>query len=394
MSVLMRMEVGIMRALMFASVASMVDLFNRDNMDMLEELGCKVDVAANFTEGSVYSKEQADAFAIEMKKAGREVIDVPIPRSMYNIKDMVKTIKILRKHMSVKHYDIVHCQSPIGGVLCRIACAPYRKEGMKVLYYAHGFHFFKGADLFYWLVFYNIEKLCAHLTDCLITLNKEDYTRAAENFKTEVCYMKGVGLDLQEIYDVPVDRNGVRKELGLSEDTKIIVSVSELSRRKNCMTCLQAFAKAGRNDAVLLFLGIGEQMDMLKEEAKKLGVSDKVIFAGFRNDVIRIMKASDVYIFSSKQEGLPVSLMQAMACKLPVLVSRIRGNTDLIENKKQGFMFSYDNSDAYAKGINKLLDNPKLCKRMGDVNGEVIKGYDKEPVNKMMKDLYIKLLHS
>ena len=265
-----------MRALMFASVASMVDLFNRDNMDMLEELGCKVDVAANFTEGSVYSKEQADAFAIEMKKAGREVIDVPIPRSMYNIKDMVKTIKILRKHMSVKHYDIVHCQSPIGGVLCRIACAPYRKEGMKVLYYAHGFHFFKGADLFYWLVFYNIEKWCAHITDCLITLNKEDYTRAAENFKTEVCYMKGVGLDLQEIYDVPVDRNGVRKELGLSEDTKIIVSVSELSRRKNCMTCLQAFAKA--------FLGESPAEEINAVRKRAYGANWDEALYGYGND--------------------------------------------------------------------------------------------------------------
>lgn len=381
-----------MRALMFASVASMVDLFNRDNMDMLEELGCKVDVAANFTEGSVYSKEQADAFAIEMKSAGREVINVPIPRSMYNIKDMIKTIRILRKHMSIKHYDIIHCQSPIGGVLCRIAAAPYRKEGTKVLYYAHGFHFFKGADLFYWLVFYNIEKLCARITDCLITLNKEDYNRAANNFKTNVCYMKGVGLDLQEIYDVPADRDGVREELGIAKDAKIIVSVSELSRRKNCMTCLQAFAKADRDDAVLLFLGIGEQMDMLREQANMLGISDKVVFAGFRNDVIRIMKSSDVYIFSSKQEGLPVSLMQAMACKLPVLVSRIRGNTDLVENKKQGFMFSYDNVDGYAKGINILLDNPKLSKRMGNANGEVIKDYDKEPVNKMMKQLYIQLL--
>lgn len=376
---------------MFASVASMVDLFNRDNIAGLEKLGYKVDVAANFTEGSVYSKEQAENFRKELENSGHEVINVPVPRNITDIKGMFNTIRILRKHMAAKRYDIVHCQSPIGGVLCRLAAAPFRKNGTKVIYYAHGFHFFKGADLVNWLVYYNAEKFCAYFTDCLITLNTEDYKRARKRFKTEVEYIRGVGLDLEEIYSVPVERADVREEFSISQDKKIIVSVCELSHRKNVEVAIRAFAKADRDDAVLLLCGIGEQMDMLKELAKSLGIEDKVIFAGFRNDVNRILKASDMFIFPSRQEGLPVALMQAMACGLPVMCSRIRGNTDLIEPKKQGFMCRPENVSGFAKGINILLDNPRLRHRMGLRNEHVIKLYDKKAVNERMLEIYKKV---
>ncbi|MDE6636585.1 MAG: glycosyltransferase, partial [Lachnospiraceae bacterium] len=314
-----------MRALMFASVASMVDLFNRDNIKILEELGYKVDVAANFSEGSVYSAEQAKQFKDELESKGHEVINVPVPRSMYDIKGMVNTVRILRKHMSAKRYNIVHCQSPIGGVLCRIAAAPFRKSGTKVVYYAHGFHFYKGAKMFNRIVFYNIEKICAHLTDCLITLNREDYKAASQKFAVHAEYVRGVGMNLDEINRVPAEREKVRAELNIPSDKKIILSVCELSRRKNCAVAIEAFAKADRDDSVLVLCGIGEQTDMLKELAVSLGVEKKVIFAGFCNDIIRMFKASDMFIFTSKQEGLPVALMQAMACGLPVVCSRIRG---------------------------------------------------------------------
>ncbi len=380
-----------MRALMFASVASMVDLFNRDNIRILEELGYKVDVAANFLEGSVYSAGQVKRFKKELINSGHDVIDVPVPRSMFDIAGMVKTVIRLRKHMAAKHYDIIHCQSPIGGVLCRLAAASFRRDGTKVVYYAHGFHFYKGADLFNRIVFYNIEKICARITDCIITLNHEDYGAASRKFAARVEYVRGVGMNIDEIERIPADRENVRKELLIPSDKKIILSVCELSRRKNCAVAIEAFARADRDDAVLVLCGIGEQIDMLKELAATLGVEKKVIFAGFCNDIIRMFKAADMFIFTSKQEGLPAALMQAMACGLPVVCSRIRGNTDLIENKKQGFMCAYDNVEGFCKGINILLDNPKLGRKMGSRSREVIKLYDKKYVNERMREIYLSL---
>lgn len=380
-----------MRALMFASVASMVDLFNRDNIRILEELGYNVDVAANFSEGSVYSAGQAKRFKRELADAGHCVIDVPVPRSMFDISGMIRTVIKLRKHMSVKHYDIIHCQSPIGGVLCRIAAAPFRKQGTRVIYYAHGFHFYKGAPLFNRIVFYNIEKMCARITDCIITLNNEDYEAATQNFAAHVEYVRGVGLDVGGIQSIPAKREDVRKELGIPPYKKIILTVCELSRRKNCAVAIEAFARAGRDDAVLVLCGIGEQENMLRELAESLGIGEKVIFAGFCSDIIRMFKASDMFLFTSKQEGLPAALMQAMACGLPVVCSRIRGNTDLIENKRQGFMCRYDNINGFSRGINILLDNPGLAKRMGERNMKVIRPYDKEYVNGRIREIYLSL---
>lgn len=373
---------------MFASVSSMVDLFNRDNIATLKNLGYDVTVACNFSEGSVYSESQAMQFRKELIKAGHDVINVPVPRSMFDMRGMINTIRILRNDMKKKKYKLVHCQSPIGGVLCRLAAYSFRKHGMKVIYFAHGFHFYSGAKLINWLAFYSAERVCAKLTDCVITLNREDYLRASRHFPTRVSYVPGVGLDLESINTVTADKESKCEELGIPSDKKIILSVCELSYRKNCEVAVRAFVKSGRKDAVLVLCGIGEQMNMLKSLVHNAGAEDRVFFAGFRNDIIKMFKISDIFIFTTRQEGLPVALMQAMACGLPVLCSEIRGNVDLVKNKRGGYMYDPDNVAGFSDGINRLLDNPKLCRKMGNVNASHILNYDKSVVNEIMKGIY------
>ncbi len=380
-----------MKALMFASVASMVDLFNRDNIDILEELGYEVTVACNFKEGSVYSAEHAKRFMKELEIRGYDVLNVPVPRSISDIGSMARSLRILRKDMKKKRYDIIHCQSPIGGVLCRLAAYPARKQGSRVLYFAHGFHFFSGAPAMNWLIYYNIEKLCARFTDCVLTLNREDYIRANRHFKTRVEYIPGAGLDVKKITDTRADRSEKCRELGIPDDKKIVLSIGELSERKNSKVAIEAFLKADRNDSILLLCGMGPQYSMLKELVYENHVQDRVFFAGFRDDIAEIIKISDIFIFTSKQEGLPVAVMQAMAGGLPVLCSKIRGNTDLIKNGKGGYVYDHEDKDGFAKGINRLLDNKKACDIMGRYNMNVITGYDKTVINDIMKNIYLSL---
>lgn len=380
-----------MKVMIFASVASMVDLFNRDNIDMLMELGYEVTVACNFREGSVYSPDKAKQFEKELRIMGCDTIHVPVPRSASDIAGMVRTVQILRDDMHKKHYSIVHCQSPIGGVLARIAAYPFRKEGTKVIYFAHGFHFYTGAPEMNWLIYYNIEKICARFTDVLLTLNKEDYKRAKRHFDTDVRYIPGAGIDILGIIDCVPDIRMKRNELNIPAGKRIIISVCELSYRKNCETMIRAFVKAGREDAVLLMCGIGAQMDMLKELVEREGVSDRVIFAGFRDDIIELLKISDMFMFTSRQEGLPVALMQAMACKLPVLCSRIRGNVDLIKDTEGGYMYDCEDVDGFAEGISRILDDKEMAARMGERNFSNISGYDREIVNNIMKKIYLSM---
>jgi len=378
-----------MRAMLFASVASMIDLFNRDNIDILTDLGYEVTVCANFKEGSVYSKEQAKAFKEELISNGINVIDVPVPRSASDILGMVNTVRILRDEFMKNDYDILHCQSPIGGVLARIAAMPFRKNGLKVLYFAHGFHFYTGAPTANWLIYYNIEKLCAKITDVILTLNKEDYLRARKFFDSDIRYIPGAGIDVEEIYNTICNPMDMREEFGIDEDKKILLSVCELSERKNCLTMIKAFLAADRDDAVLVLCGIGEQMDMLKEYVKNNDAEDRIIFAGFRNDIIKMFKSSDMFIFTSKQEGLPVALMQAMACGLPVLCSDIRGNSDLMKDGYGGYMYAPYDVDGFAEGINKILDSD--TSRTSAFNLKRIKKYDISAVNTVMENIYKEL---
>lgn len=380
------------RALMFASVASMVDLFNRDNIKILEELGCEVTIACNFMEGSVYSKQQSKKFMNELIARGYDVINVPVPRSIYDIRGMVRTVMKLSAELKKRHYDLVHCQSPIGGVLCRIAAKKSRKHGTKVLYYAHGFHFYKGAPVKNWMIYYTVEKLCAGITDCILTLNREDYKRASRNFNTKVKFVPGVGLDIKGIDKVPQEKEAVCKELGIPSNKKIVLSVCELSERKNCLVAIKSFLKADSKDAVLVLCGIGAQEEMLKQYVNDAGAEERVIFAGFRNDIIKMFKAADVFIFTSKQEGLPVALMQAMASSLPVVCSRIRGNTDLIKNGQGGYMYDPMDEDGFADGLKELLDNKAICRKMGRVNRRRVAKYDISSVNEIMRNIYISLL--
>lgn len=380
------------KAMMFASVASHVDFFNRDNIAILEQMGYEVTVAANFSEGNAYSADQAYEFMKELYHSGYEVIDVPVPRSMYDIKGMINTIIKLAADMKAKEYDIVHCQSPIGGVLCRIAAMFSRKKGTKVLYFAHGFHFYKGAPAKNWIIFYTAEKLCAKITDCVLTLNKEDYKCAGKHFNTRVEYVPGAGIDLEAINTVIADRAALCNELGIAQDKRIILSVNELIERKNCKTAIDAYIMSNPKDAVLLICGNGPLMEELKQYVKDNNMEDRIIFAGFRKDIIKMFKIADIFLFTSKQEGLPVSLMQAMATGLAVLCSDIRGNSDLIQNGKGGYMYNPYDVAGFSRGLDKLLADGCLRTHMGQVNKSRVKKYDKKTVNKKMRDIYTSLL--
>ena len=171
------------KALILASVSSMIQQFNMNNIAILEDMGYEVHVLANFTNGGTLTEAKSKAFQKELTAHGITVFDVGISRSVLK-KENLDAYKEIKQIMDNENYDLIHCHSPIGGVMARLAAKSYRKRGTKVVYTAHGFHFFKGASFKNWLVFYPIEKGLARYTDRLLTINEEDYqTSQAKNFK-------------------------------------------------------------------------------------------------------------------------------------------------------------------------------------------------------------------
>lgn len=379
------------KAIIIASVASMIDQFNRDNINLLQKLGYEVSVACNFEYGSSTSNEQVKKLIKDLDELNVKHYHVPIPRSMFALKDMFKSYKFLRQLPLKEKYNLMHCHSPIGGVLARLAFKKSRRHGTRVIYTAHGFHFYDGAPLKNWIIFYPIEKLCSKLTDCLITINKEDYKRAKEKFYAkEVEYVPGIGIHVEEIQNTYVDLAKKKSEFGIT-DEKILVSVGELNSNKNHETIIKALVML-KTDVKFKYIlcGKGDKEEYLKELVKQLNLQDKVIFAGYRNDIREILKISDIFCFPSYREGLSVALMEAMAVGLPVICSKIRGNVDLIDNDKGGLLFLSNDKDECALCIEKLITNEKKRNVYKIYNLDKIKKFDKSTVILLMRKIFNK----
>ena len=311
-----------------------------------------------------------------------------IYRSIFNLKDIwigyKNLCRFLETHPDV---DIVHCNTPIGGILGRICGHKYHKT---VIYMAHGFHFYKGAPLINRTLFKWIEQLMAHYTDLLITINKEDY-KAAQKFTFKkggrAVYVPGIGIDSSLFDKISIDPVAKKEGIGVPADAHLCLGVGDLNDNKNVVTMIKAISKSP-NSVHLALCGFGPLENKLKKLCKSLNIEDRVHFLGFRRDVSELYKAADFLFMASKREGLPRTTMEAMCAGIPCLCSNIRGNTDLIDEGKGGYLVSPLDSDGFAEAIKRLIDNPKLREEMGSYNRKKVKAFDIEVVKSQMLEIF------
>ena len=373
------------KALMLASVASMIDQFNMPNIKLLQSLGYHVDVVADFSNPGNISTERANNLTERLESLHARVIDIAIPRSL-NPGSVTRAYKRVKELIANEHYNLIHCHSPIGGAIARFAARKERKTGARVIYTAHGFHFYSGASIKNWMIYYPVERWLSNYTDTLITINKEDYQRAKKGFKAgKVVYIPGIGVDTQK-YREFCSGDRIRDELGIGKKDNMLLSVGELNDNKNHETVIRALARLEEKPYYVI-VGKGEKREYYEKLIAELNLQDRIRLAGFREDVADFYKAADVFVFPSFREGLSVSLMEAMASGLPVICSKIRGNTDLIAEGDGGFFFDPKSIEGIADGIRKVLDADR--KAMGSYNLEAIKDFDLGEVEKLITDVYL-----
>ncbi len=375
------------RALMYASVASMIQQFNMENIRLLLEQGYEVDVACNMEQGSTITSEKIEAMKQELETMGVNIFHVPIPRKVTAIADIVNSLRITKCLLNERSYSLIHCHSPIGGMICRLAnrlSKGYKKA--KMIYTAHGFHFYKGAPKKNWLIFYPVEWLCSRYTDVLITINQEDYALAQKKMKAkQVMYVPGIGVDINKFTKHNTAEQDKQSELEKHEKTIVFLSVGELSARKNHETVIKAFAKIKDINFQYVICGLGPLQQHLEQLISDLHMTSQVQLLGYRSDISEILQSADVYVFPSLQEGLPVALMEAMAAGKAVVCSRIRGNTDLID-ENGGVLFDPFSVDACAEAIQTLLRSDMSS--MGEYNSKKIRPFSTEKINEKMYDIY------
>ena len=375
------------KALMLASVASMIDQFNMQNIQLLLDNGYQVDVACNCKEGNTISDERVQSMIKRLADQGVPVIHVPIPRNITDVKGIYKSITQVKKMCDENHYNLLHCHSPIGSVVARIAARNARKSGTKVIYTAHGFHFYKGAPKKNWILFYPVEKICSRWTDVLITINKEDYGFAKKHMSAgRVEYVPGIGVDTKKFQLENFDRIAKRQELGIKEDDFFVLSVGELNQNKNQEVIVRAIAKMNNSKIHYFIAGKGEKADYLQELAKQLGVNLHLL--GYRTDIVELLNTADVYAFPSYREGLSVALMEAMAAGLPCVVSKIRGNVDLIENGVGGYLSQPSDIEGFMLAMNELVSQKNNRNQYSDNNKKTVKNFDTEYVVNRVRKIY------
>ena len=277
--------------------------------------------------------------------------------------------KQMKRLLAERNYDIIMTNEPVMGVITRLAAKKYRKKGTKVLYTAHGFHFFTGAPKLNWMIFYPIEKWLSKYTDALVTINTEDYDRAKRKFKAKnTYYLPGIGIDTSKFARDDEIRKQKRAQLGVTDDEIMLFSVAELTERKNLAVAVKAMSKIKSQNVKYFVRGEGNLKDYLLGLIKEYSLENKVFLLGYGKDVPQMCNAADVFIFPTLQEGLPVALMEAMACGLPILCSNVRGNIDLIENGKGGYTYGKYDDESFASGIDLLANDADLRVKMTENN--------------------------
>jgi len=389
-------------ALIITTISGFVPQFEMNNVNILQNMGYKVHYASNFQNPHYgFDNHRLDGTGIVCHQ-------VDFVRSPFRIRENLRAYRQLKAVLEEIPFDLVHCHTPMGGVLGRLAVENVRKKRaggyrrkflskqakvkskngqIKVIYTAHGFHFFHGASLVNWMFYYPVERWLAHDTDVLITINEEDYVRAQKFHLRQggkVWKVNGVGISLLSSKEKP-NREAIRRKLGILPDEFVFLSIGELSRRKNHQIVIKALKELEKKKDIsnirYMICGEGKKHNKLERLIKKHSLEKNVILMGYQEEIQIFLDIADCFIFPSLQEGLPVALLEAMKEGLPIIASKIRGSSELLE--KEGYLVAVNDKYQLSKAMQKVMAMKK-----GRQKYTKLELYSAQHVKKQMEEIY------
>lgn len=341
------------KVLFTATVDSHILAFHVPFLKYFKEQGYEVHVATNGDAEIPYCDKK---------------VKISIERSPFKLANL-NGISQLRKLIDEEKYDIIHTHTPMGSVTTRIAAKKARRDGTRVIYTAHGFHFFKGAPMINWLLFYPVEKYLSKYTDTLILINQEDYTLAKSKFKKckDIQYIPGVGIN-EEKFDFVMteqEKEQLRSSLNLGTDDFVLIYPAELNKNKNQLFLIQAMEELVKKHANihLLLAGRDSYQGYYQKLVQEKKLESNIHFLGFRKDLPKLFQIANISAASSKREGLPVNIMEAMYAGVPVVALDSRGTRDLIHNGENGYLVDQGDINGFVNCIEKLFHSTSLCNR-------------------------------
>ena len=322
------------------------------------------------------------------------VWDVEWSRNPFDPRNLLAAPQVIRDLVTREKYDLVHVHTPVAAFVTRYALKDIRKQlGMRVIYTAHGFHFYRGGNFFRNFAFINLEKLAGRWTDYLVTINHEDKEASVAYNLVPAArsrYMPGIGVDLKYYNRHRVSEAAilqVRQELGIDEETHLLLSVAEFTARKHHVDAIAAFAKLNRANVHLALAGNGPLVAKMQQLAASLGVGDRVHFLGIRRDIPVLMRAATANLLVSAQEGLPRCILESLALEAPTIGTKIRGTEDLLADGC-GRLVAVGDTDRLAKEMAWILDRPLEAAHMSKLGFDRISTYDLEAIVRLHEELY------
>jgi glycosyltransferase involved in cell wall biosynthesis len=375
------------RLLIVASVPETLRAFLLPYAQHFRGLGWRVDAAAR----GVSSDDVVTA-------AFDQVVDVPWSRSPLDPANLTTAAATLRAHVRQERYDLVHVHDPIAAFVTRWALRRLRRStGVRVVYTAHGFHFFKGNAPHRNAAFYLLEAIASRWTDAQIVINREDEAAARRwpfASRDRVTYMPGIGVDMDRYDPAAVSEDevrAVRAELGLGPESTLVTMLAEFNPGKRHRDLIAALARADRPDLVLALAGVGPLEDAVRAQSAELGVEERVRFLGFRSDVPALLRASAALALPSEREGLPRSIMEASCLERPVIATRIRGVTELV-TEASGYVVEVGDVEGLADALRAVVDDPGEAAAKGRAGRVAMRTFDLAPVLRAHETLYAELL--
>lgn len=368
------------RCILITSTDLMMVQFLVPHVINLAENGFEVEIACSDVGGRMEEIRQKLNSYVKAIHVVRLVRSPASPTNLKGYQDMKKVI-------DAGCYDIIWTNEPVMGVVTRLAARKARKNGTKVLYMVHGFHFYDGAPLVNWMIYYPIERLASRFCDEIATINKEDYGRAQKMHALSVKYIHGIGVNTERLQKRE-EQSNIRQELNLRKDDFLLLSVGELNSNKNHKVVIRALGRIKDSTIHYIVCGKGNQLEALQALAKEQRVQGNVHFLGYRTDVVDICSQADAFAFPSYREGLGLAALEAMYSGLPIVASNIRGPVDFMIDGETGYTCSPDDDKAFADAIKKLKSDKDARIKMGQNNQKVVRAYCLESVKNELLNLF------
>lgn len=368
------------KVLFVATVQSHIAQFHTGAIDLFKKNGYEIHVAAR--------NNLAEKNGLKLQNVNQK-FNIPFDRSPFSFKN-IKAYRKLKKVINSEKYDIIHCNTPVGGMLTRLASKEARKRGCCIIYTAHGFHFYDGSPKKNWIIYYPIEKIMAHFTDKLITINEEDYRLASKKFFCPVYHIHGVGIKTDKYDAVSQEESARFRENHGWKDDYLILCTGELNTNKNQATVIRSIKRVIQEipNAKLLLAGNGPSEPKLRKLIAELNLEDKILLLGYRTDLEWFVHSCDLVVSASFREGLPLNILEGMYCGKPVVASINRGHRELVKNDITGYLVDPMNEVDFAEKILSIAKNKEKAIAFGQAGSYRVKRYTDSAVIEELREVY------